>query len=137
MRALVRPGDQVLVTPDFEPRDKYDRLLEYVFLPNGMFINEIMIKDGYAIPLSIPPNTKYRKQFQKDFEEARAGKRGLGSSETQLKKSQGQSKWGKSWGGISENREVERNIRKKKHRSKAGMIDSPQTEVTTQKEVSK
>lgn len=29
-------------------RDKYNRLLRYVYLPDGTFINDILVKEGYA-----------------------------------------------------------------------------------------
>ena len=62
---------------DVERHDKYDRLLAYVYLSNGTFVNEAIIKGGYAYPLTIPPNVRYAERFQALYQEARNDKRGL------------------------------------------------------------
>jgi micrococcal nuclease len=45
-------------------RDKYKRLLRYVYLQNGTFVNAEMIKQGYAFSYRQYP-TKYLEQFNK------------------------------------------------------------------------
>ena len=62
---------------DVEKRDKYNRLLAYLYLPDGKFVNETIIKEGYAYPLMIPPNLKYTDYFMQLYREARAKGRGL------------------------------------------------------------
>ena len=64
---------------DVEERDKYGRLLAYVYLPDGTFVNEKIIRAGYAYPLTIPPNVRYADEFKQWFDEARNAKRGLWS----------------------------------------------------------
>lgn len=46
-------------------RDRYMRLLAYVFLKDGTFVNAEMIRQGYAYVLYVRPNTKFFKFFLK------------------------------------------------------------------------
>ncbi|HSX48202.1 MAG TPA: thermonuclease family protein [Candidatus Nanoarchaeia archaeon] len=39
-------------------RDKYHRLLRYVYLPDGTFVNMELVKQGYAFAYTIFPNSK-------------------------------------------------------------------------------
>ncbi|MBI3314648.1 MAG: thermonuclease family protein [Candidatus Omnitrophica bacterium] len=74
-------GQQVRLEFDVEERDKYGRLLAYLYLPDGTFVNEKIIRQGYAYPLTIPPNVRHAREFKRWFEEARKAKRGLWSNE--------------------------------------------------------
>jgi micrococcal nuclease len=76
-RAIAREGDRVTIEFDVQKRDKYKRLLGYVYLENGRMLNEEIIKAGYASPMTIPPNVKYQDRFLKAYREARGAKRGL------------------------------------------------------------
>lgn len=62
---------------DVEKYDKYDRLLAYVFLDDGTFVNAKIIEDGYATAYTVPPNVKYAQQFLEIQKQARENKRGL------------------------------------------------------------
>jgi len=62
---------------DAEKYDKYDRLLAYVFLQDGTFVNAKIIEYGYARVMIIPPNLKYADLFIRLQQEAKAAKRGL------------------------------------------------------------
>ncbi len=62
---------------DIQPQDRYGRLLAYVWLPDGRMLNETIICSGYAYPLSIPPNIKYREKFLRCFKKAREEEKGL------------------------------------------------------------
>ncbi|MBF0569360.1 MAG: thermonuclease family protein [Candidatus Omnitrophica bacterium] len=62
---------------DVQPRDKYGRLLAYVYLDDGTFVNEEIVKNGYAYLMTIPPNVKRAADFKALFEQARARKLGL------------------------------------------------------------
>ena len=77
VKNLVKPDDEVYLEFDTEKRDHYNRLLVYVWLPNGKMLNEEIIKAGYAYPLTVPPDVKYKKRFLQDYKEARKHKRGL------------------------------------------------------------
>ncbi|MEZ0323518.1 MAG: thermonuclease family protein [Hydrogenothermaceae bacterium] len=75
--SLVKPGMKVYLEFDVQPRDKYGRLLAYVYLPDGRMLNKEIICNGYAMPLTIPPNVKYEKDFRECFQKAREEKKGL------------------------------------------------------------
>ncbi len=70
-------GQEVKVEFDVEQRDRYGRLLAYLYLSDGTFVNEKIIREGYAYPLTIPPNVRHADEFKKWFGEARDAKRGL------------------------------------------------------------
>jgi micrococcal nuclease len=57
-------------------RDRYDRLLRYVYLPDGRFVNEINIREGYAFYYPYFPFSK-KLQFAAAQAEAQAANRGL------------------------------------------------------------
>ena len=46
---LVTPGDLITIEFDVQQRDKYRRLLGYVYLSNGKMLNEEIVKAGYEI----------------------------------------------------------------------------------------
>jgi micrococcal nuclease len=77
VRSLVKKGDSVDIEFDVQPRDRYGRLLGYVYLSNGTFLNEEIVRAGYASPMTIPPNVKYKDRFLNAFREARENRRGL------------------------------------------------------------
>ena len=69
---------------DRGPKDKYGRLLAYVYLKNQneeIFVNATIIKMGYAAPMAIPPNVKFAKMFHDLYLEARGQKRGFWKQE--------------------------------------------------------
>lgn len=66
---------------DIERYDKYGRLLAYVYLRDGTFVNARIVKAGYASLLSIPPNVKYVDLFRALYQEARENNRGLWKEE--------------------------------------------------------
>lgn len=61
-------------------QDIFDRLLRYVYLENGTFINEYMVKEGYARAYLKFPFT-YKAQFKQYEKEAKAAKKGLWNPE--------------------------------------------------------
>ena len=62
---------------DAERYDKYKRLLAYVYLKDGTFVNAEIVKQGYASLMTYPPNVKYADLFLKLYREARENRRGL------------------------------------------------------------
>lgn len=77
VKTMVRPGDGVTVELDVQTRDKYRRLLGYVYLSNGKMLNEEIVKAGYASLMTIPPNVKYQERFLRAYREAREKELGL------------------------------------------------------------
>jgi micrococcal nuclease len=64
-------------------RDKYSRLLRYVFLEDGTFFNKQMIDEGYAHEYTYQSNPyKYQTEFKDAEKSAREGKKGLWSDDT-------------------------------------------------------
>jgi micrococcal nuclease len=57
-------------------RDRYDRLLRYVYLPDGTNLNEKLIQDGYGFYYPYFPFTK-SQQFAADEQVAMAAHKGL------------------------------------------------------------
>jgi len=70
-------GKRVSLEFDVEKYDKYDRLLAYVYLKDGTFVNAEIVKQGFANLMTIPPNVKYADFFLKLYQEARENNRGL------------------------------------------------------------
>lgn len=70
-------GKRVSLEFDIDKRDRYERLLAYVYLKDGTFVNAEIIKQGYASVMTIPPNVKYADLFLRLYQEAREQKRGL------------------------------------------------------------
>jgi len=77
VKGLVKPGDLITIELDVQERDRYGRILGYVYLSNGKMLNEEIVKAGYAMIMTIPPNVKYKDRFLKAYQEARDGKVGL------------------------------------------------------------
>ncbi len=85
-RELVE-GKEVRLVKDISETDKYGRLLRYVYVGDE-FINDYLVRQGYAHSSSYPPDVKYQDQFRSAEQEAREGKRGLwsdGACEAELK----------------------------------------------------
>jgi endonuclease YncB( thermonuclease family) len=55
----------------------YKRLLAYIYLEDGTFVNGEIMKAGYAQAMTVPPNVKYADLFVELEKEAREQKRGL------------------------------------------------------------
>lgn len=55
-RALVQ-GQAVTIVRDTSDTDRYDRLLRYVYLPNGVMVNQQLVVQGMAQPAEYPPDT--------------------------------------------------------------------------------
>jgi micrococcal nuclease len=63
VKGLVKPGDLITIEFDAQQRDRYGRLLGYVYLSNGKMLNEEIVKAGYANVMTIPPNVNIRIGF--------------------------------------------------------------------------
>ena len=76
-RKLVE-GKRIRLEKDVANKDKYGRLLRYVWV-NEMMVNAELVRLGYAYSYSYPPNLKYQAHFLQLEKEAREQKRGLWS----------------------------------------------------------
>ena len=74
-RELVE-GEQVRLVFDAERRDRYDRLLAYVYV-GETFVNAELVRRGYARTLTIEPNDTFAERFARLAQEAANAGRGL------------------------------------------------------------
>ncbi|HQP10848.1 MAG TPA: thermonuclease family protein [Candidatus Omnitrophota bacterium] len=103
---LMGLGLSVRMEFDVQKKDRYGRLLAYVFLvdnsgqgrqilpdadpftpgaenftpvyaDDAIFVNATLIKAGYASPMTVPPNVRHADLFKELYREAREQKRGL------------------------------------------------------------
>lgn len=64
LEELLPEGAPVRLERDVEARDRYDRLLAYVYrAADGEFVNLAMVRDGYAQQYTFPPNVAHTEQF--------------------------------------------------------------------------
>ncbi len=71
---------------DEERHDRYGRLLAYIFLPDGVFLNEHLVQMGYAFFLFRKPNLKHNQRLLKAQQEAMKAGRGLWDNWSEQKK---------------------------------------------------
>ncbi len=69
-------GKHVRLELDVQERDRYGRLLAYVWAGEIM-VNAELVRLGYAQVMTIPPNVRYQEMFVKLQREAREAGRGL------------------------------------------------------------
>jgi micrococcal nuclease len=60
-----------------DERDRYGRALAYLWLPDGRFLNRLLVARGYAQPMTVPPNVEYEDMFVRVARRAREAGRGL------------------------------------------------------------
>ena len=78
LRELLKgSGGMVHVETDITKYDKYDRLLAYLWLDDKALINELMLRDGYAVLFTIQPNSKYVDRLKKAQYAARENRSGI------------------------------------------------------------
>jgi micrococcal nuclease len=71
-------GRQVCLELDVRTRDRYGRLLAYVWVGDVM-VNAELVRRGYAQVMTVPPNVRHQELFLKLQRDARASGRGLWS----------------------------------------------------------
>lgn len=86
-KAHLTKGRRVFLEFDVQERDRYDRMLAYVWLEpptsfseaeaRAKLFNARLVIEGYAQPLTIPPDVRYSDLFVRFSREARAADRGL------------------------------------------------------------
>ncbi len=71
-------GEWVRLSFDVEVRDKYGRLLAYVYrLRDGLFLNLALVREGFALVYTVPPNLAHQEEFLQAQRRAREEGRGL------------------------------------------------------------
>lgn len=75
---LLPPGTPVSYTVGEEPRDRYGRLLVYLYARDGeTFVNHLLVSRGYATTLTIRPNDRHRRAFERAEAAAREARAGM------------------------------------------------------------
>ena len=76
LAALIPVGSSVELERDVELRDQYGRLLAYVW-SDGLLVNWMLVRQGWAVLLTYPPNVQYVEWFTAAQQQARADRVGL------------------------------------------------------------
>jgi micrococcal nuclease len=75
---LLPAGAAVRLESDVAPTDRYGRMLAYAWV-GPTLVNEAMVRDGWAVLYTVPPNVKYAERLTRAQNEARARGAGLWS----------------------------------------------------------
>lgn len=76
--ALLPKGTTVHLERDVEVRDKYGRLLVYVYRSaDQLFVNRQLVADGFAVLYTYPPNVAHVDELRAAADHARAANLGL------------------------------------------------------------
>ncbi len=74
-------GNIVILEKDVSDKDKYKRLLRYIYLPlesgQVLFVNDYLIREGFAKALNYPPDVKYNEQLREAESKAKEFKKGM------------------------------------------------------------
>jgi micrococcal nuclease len=74
-------GKRVRLVYDAERRDRYGRLLAYVYRRrDGLFVNAALVRGGYARVLTIPPDDAHAGEFRRLAAGAQRAGRGMWSA---------------------------------------------------------
>ena len=77
-QTLLAVGTRVRLVRDVEARDRYGRLLAYVYLADtNVFVNRELVRLGFARPYPFEPNTSHKTDFAEAAWEAQGARRGL------------------------------------------------------------
>lgn len=80
MKKTFSPSDSIKIEYGTEKRDKYDRLLAYVYTKDGAMFNKVLLKKGVArVAYVYPPNDKYVEEFRKIESTAKSKEIGIWS----------------------------------------------------------
>ncbi|MDI6801218.1 MAG: thermonuclease family protein [Thermodesulfovibrionales bacterium] len=78
LKKLISDSDWIVrIELDINERDKYGRLLAYLWTDDKKLINERMIEDGYAVLYTIPPNVKHVERLIAAQKKAQTRKTGI------------------------------------------------------------
>lgn len=77
LEALLPIGTAARIELDIQERDRYGRILAYLYLPDGRMANEELARLGYAVVSVYPPNVKHVERIRAAAVAAREGRQGL------------------------------------------------------------
>lgn len=70
-------GKKVTVERDVSERDRYGRLLFYVYLESGEMVQKLLLAEGLARVAVFPPDTKYELEFISIQNDAKSKNKGI------------------------------------------------------------
>ncbi|KAB2954669.1 thermonuclease family protein [Heliorestis acidaminivorans] len=70
-------GKRVQLQADVADQDQYGRLLRYVYLEDGTFFNDLLVREGYAMVYTVPPNVAHQETFLASQRYAMENNKGL------------------------------------------------------------
>ena len=73
-------GKEVYLEKDTSNTDNFGRLLRYVYTLDGLFINSVLVRLGYAEAISYPPDTKYQSVLENNELQAKDDETGIWAS---------------------------------------------------------
>ena len=77
LQNILPVGSVVALEYDVAHTDQFGRTLAYAWRSDGVLVNEAMVRNGYAVPLTYSPNVKYVERIRAAAKSARAGRLGL------------------------------------------------------------
>ena len=81
LREMSPRGSVLRVETDVQPRDRYGRLLAYLYTAEGVHLNHRMVREGWAVPLVYAPNVREADRLRAAADSARRERRGLWASD--------------------------------------------------------
>jgi micrococcal nuclease len=79
LERLLPTGTPARVELDVQERDRYGRVLAYLYTPAGVFVNEALAREGVAVVSVHPPNVRHVERIRQAVAAARAEGRGFWS----------------------------------------------------------
>ncbi len=77
LAGILASSRDIHIEYDVEKRDKYGRLLAYIRTSDGRLVNAEMLKDGYAVLFTIPPNVRHVDELTSAQRQARERRLGV------------------------------------------------------------
>lgn len=77
---LLPVGSRAWVSVDAEPRDRYDRVLLYLWTEDGAFVNHALVATGAGVALEVEPNSRYADLLASAESSARTADAGVWGS---------------------------------------------------------
>lgn len=77
LTGLTPPGAGVWLAYDVETQDRFGRDLVHVWTAEQVWVNGAMVRDGFAVVVTFPPNLAFDDEIRSAQEDARDRSRGL------------------------------------------------------------
>lgn len=74
---LLAPGDLVWLAADVEDRDRFDRTLRAAWTTDGVFVNRVLVEEGWAVAVLFRPNDRFHAEMVEAERVARARAAGI------------------------------------------------------------